>query len=275
MALHRLAILLLSTALTLGGCGLLPEQKDATRNWSADRLHAEAQSNMSEENYENAIKYLEKLDARFPYGRYAMQTKLDLAYAYYKNQNPELALETLDRFIQLYPTSSAVAYAYYLRGVVNFTRTLGFMERFIPTDTSQRDPGATADSYDDFMIVVRRFPDTEYAKDARKRVIYLRNNLAKYEVHVALYYMERGAYVAAARRAKVVVAQYQRTPAMREALAVLVEAYTALNMPDLAEDARRVLALNLEQGNLVPESTDDDERSWFERTWRYLELDQG
>jgi outer membrane protein assembly factor BamD len=275
MGFHRFTVPLFIVALLLGGCGLLPEQKDETRDWSAERLWSEAQSNFNEGSYENAIKYLEKLDARYPYGRYEMQTKLNLAYAYYKSEEPESALETLDRFIQLYPTSSAIAYAYYLRGIVNFTSTLGFIARFVPTDTSQRDPGAAADAYNDFMEVIRRFPDTEYAKDSRKRVIYLRNNLAKGEVHVAEYYMERGAYLAAARRAGYVVQNYQRTPAVTEALAIMVDAYTRLGMTELADDAQRVLTLNLERGNLVPESVDDDEESWLEKTWKYLELDEG
>ena len=274
MGLRRLLIPLFA-AMLLAGCGLLPEQKDETLNWSAEQLHAEAQSNIQDQNYETAAKYLEKLDARYPYGRYAMQAKLDLAYAYYRSEEPDAALETLDRFIQLYPASPAVAYAYYLRGIVNFNRTLGLLERYIPTDMSQRDPGAATDAYDDFMEVVRRYPETEYAKDARKRVIYLRNNLAKGEVHIAQYYMERGAYLAAARRAGSVVQTYQRTPAVRDALLIMIEAYTKLNMPELADDARRVLTANLEQGNLVPEYTDTDEGTWFERTWRYLGLDEG
>ena len=275
MGFHRFTLPLFFVALLIGGCGLLPEQKDETRDWSAERLWSEAQANFNEGSYENAIKYLEKLDARYPYGRYAMQTKLNLAYAYYKSEEPEAALETLDRFIQLYPTSSAVAYAYYLRGIVNFSSTLGYIARFVPTDNSQRDPGAAADAYDDFMEVIRRFPDTEYAKDARKRVIYLRNNLAKGEVYVAEYYMERGAYLAAARRAGYVVQNYQRTPAVTDALAIMVDAYTRLGMKELADDAQRVLTLNLERGNLVPESVDDDEESWLEKTWKFLELDEG
>lgn len=267
-------VLLIAATLAVGGCGLLPEQKDETENWSAERFYTEASSALRDGDYTTAIKYYELLDARYPYGRYAMQSKLDLAYAYYKADEHDAALEALDRFIQLYPTSPALAYAYYLKGIVNFNRTLGFIERFVPTDTSQRDPGAATDAYNDFMEVVRRFPETEYAKDARRRVIFLRNNLARNEVHIARYYMDRGAYLAAARRADGVIANYQRTPSVKDALEIMIDAYTRLGMTDLAEDAQRVLAVNIEQGTLVPETTEDTDDTLIEQLWEYLELDE-
>ena len=184
------------------------------------------------------------------------------------------AISSLDRFIQLYPPSPALAYAYYLKGIVNFNRTLGLLERFVPADTSQRDPGAAKDAYNDFMEVVRRFPQSEYAKDARRRVIFLRNNLARNEIHIAEYYMDRGAYLAAAKRASGVIENYQRTPAVKDALTIMIDAYTRLGMNDLADDARRVLALNIEQGTLVPETTDETDDSLIEQLWNYLELDK-
>jgi len=274
MRCHRLLPAIVFAAVLLGGCGLLPEQEDPTRNWSAQRFYTEASSALADENYTTAIKYYELLDARYPYGRYAMQGKLDLAYAYYKDGEHDAALDACDRFMQLYPTNPAVAYAQYLKGIVNFNRTLGFLERFIPTDTSQRDPGAAKDAYDDFLEVIKRYPDTEYAKDARRRVVFLRNNLARNEIYVAEYYMDRGAYLAAANRANHVVQNYQRTPAIADALAIMVAAYTELGMTDLASDAQRVLDHNREKGILFTEEDVETDDSLVERLWQYIGLDE-
>ncbi|MEN8176137.1 MAG: outer membrane protein assembly factor BamD, partial [Pseudomonadota bacterium] len=178
MILSRLStafLLLAVLGLALPGCTLLPEQKDKTKNWSAQRFYSEASAALRNKDYEEAIEYYEKLEARYPFGQYTMQAKLDLAYAYYKDEQNEAALETCDRFIQLHPTSPYVAYAYYLKGVVNFNRPVSFLERFVPTDTSQRDPGSAADAYRDFGEVVNRYPDSVYAKDARRRMVFLRN----------------------------------------------------------------------------------------------------
>ena len=269
-------LLLLAAVIALSGCGLLPEQEDKTKNWSAERFYTEASSALADGNYGTAIEYYEKLDARYPYGRYAMQGKLDLAYAYYKDEEPESAIEACDRFIQLYPDHPAAAYAWYLKGIVGFNATLGFIERFIPADTSQRDPATTAESMEAFRQLVTRYPDTPYAKDARKRIIYLRNNLARNEIHAAEYYMERGAYLAAAKRAAYVVENYQRTPSIADALNIMIDAYAKLGMTQLADDARRVLALNLEQGNLVTEEdfSSEDEQSLLEDLWELFELDE-
>lgn len=268
----RIATLLLVFSLT--ACSLLPEEKDHTRDWSANKFYSEASSALKAGNYATAIKYYELLEARYPFGKYAMQSQMDLAYAYYKDGEHESALAAADRFIRLHPEHPAVAYALYLKGIVNFNRRLGFLTRFIPTDTSQRDPGSALDSFKDFSELIRKFPDSEYAKDARKRMIFLRNNLAKHELHVANYYMQRGAYVAAANRAAAVVEKYQRTPAVKQALELMVDAYTRLGKDKLAEDARRVLTLNEEQGNFSTDPLELEEPALGRQIWEYLELDQ-
>ena len=268
----RFALLLFFFSLT--ACGLLPEEKDETRDWSASKFYLEASSALKEGNYQTAIKYYELLETRYPFGKYAMQSQIDLAYAYYKDSEPDSALAAADRFIRLHPEHPAVAYALYLKGIVNFNRRMGFLTRFIPTDTSQRDPGAALDSFKDFSELVRRFPDSEYADDARKRMIYLRNNLAKHELHVADYYMERGAYVAAANRAAAVVEKYQRTPSVKPALEIMIDAYTRLGKDKLAEDARRVLVLNEEKGTFISDPLDLEEPSLGRQVWDYLELDE-
>jgi outer membrane protein assembly factor BamD len=260
-------------ALLLSGCSFLKD-KDETKGWSQQKLYKEASSELASGSYEKAIEYYEKLESRYPFGKYAHQAQLDVAYAYYKAGEPESALAAADRFIKLHPGHPAVAYAYYLKGLTNFNRSLGFLSRFTPTDNSQRDPGAALDSYKDFEHVVKEFPNSDYAEDARKRMLYLRNNLARYEVHVARYYIKRGAYVAAAQRASYVVENYQRTPAVKDALEVMIDAYTRLGMKDLAKDAKRVLALNEKSGALIPDPRDLQEKSWGRKLWDYMGLDK-
>ena len=236
--------LLLILILPLAACSLLPGQIDETEGWSAQKLYSKAKGALDDGNYESAIDYFEKLEARYPFGKYAQQALLETAYAYYKYDEPESATATLDRFIKTYPRNPHIDYAYYLKGLVNFDRTSTLLDRYLPRDPTERDAGAARDSFFDFQQLVQRFPDSKYAEDARLRMAYLRNNLAEYDVHVADYYMRRGAHIAAANRAKHVIEKYPRTPAVPEALKILIQAYQAMGLDGLATDARRVLQLN-------------------------------
>lgn len=240
----RLATIVLILAGLLGGCGLLPEQIDETKDWSAQRLYSEAKEAMNDADWEKAIGLFEKLEARYPFGRYAQQALLESAYAYYKFDEPESAIAAIDRFLKTYPRHPHTDYAYYLRGLVNFNRGDTLVDRFLPRDPAERDAGAARQAFFDFGELVKQFPDSRYAQDAGQRMVFLRGNLARYEMHVADYYMRRGAYVAAANRAKQVIESYQGTPAVPEALEVLVRAYRRLGLEDLAADAERVLQLN-------------------------------
>lgn len=266
--------LTLLVSLCLAGCSIFGEEEDPTRGWSAQKLFSEATEAMRAGDYEVAVEYYEKLEARYPFGKYATQAQLNIAYAYYRFDEPESALAALDRFLRLYPNHRATAYAQYLRGLTNFNRSLNFFDRFIPTDISQRDTGASQESFKDFATVVRRFPDSIYADDSRKRMLHLRNNIARHEIHVAEYYMERGAYVAAANRANYVIENYQRTPAVKDALELMIAAYTELDLPKLAQGAQRVLALNEAQGNLIPDPLELREKSLGRRIWDYFGLDE-
>ncbi len=268
--LRILSVLILSTALS--ACSFFGKDEDKTRDWSANKLYSEASAALQEDDYETAIKYYEKLEARYPFGRYAQQAELDVAYAYYKSGEPESAIAALNRFIQLNPTSRFLAYAYYMKGMVNFNRNLDFISRFLPTDTSQRDPGATADALNDFGEVVKQFPNSEYAPDAAQRMVYLHNNLARHEINAARYYMKRGAYVAAVNRAKYVIEKYQRTPSAKDALEIMAEAYEKLGMPQLADDAKRVLAMNEKAGNFV--ILPEQKRSLLGKAWNAVGLDR-
>jgi outer membrane protein assembly factor BamD len=268
------ALMLFLSLPTLSGCGVLDKEFDQTRDWSAAKLYTEAAEQLDAANYQRAIEYYEKLDARYPFGRYAMQGQLDIAYAYYKDEQPEAAIAAADRFIKLYPQNPYVDYAYYLKGIVNYNRSVGFIDRFIPTDPSQRDPGSALDAFQDFAQLVRRYPNSKYAVDARQRMVYLRNNLAKNEVHVARYYMKRGAYVAAANRAQYVIEHYQRTTAVEQALELLAEAYRAMDEDQLAADAERVLAMNREAGRFVDDTRAPEDISLGRKVWDYLGLDR-
>ncbi|EIC22258.1 outer membrane protein assembly factor BamD [Thiorhodovibrio frisius] len=271
-----LASLLLACLLPVlvASCGILNKEFDQTEGWSASKLYTEGAQQLDAANYQRAIDYFEKLEARYPFGRYAMQGQLDVAYAYYRDEQPEAAIAAADRFIKLYPQNPFVDYAYYLKGIVNYNRSVGFIDRFIPTDASQRDPGSALDAFQDFSELVRLFPNSKYAVDARQRMLYLRNNLAKNEVNVARYYMKRGAYVAAANRAQYVVERYQRTSAVESALEVLVQAYRALGEKQLAADAERVLVMNREAGRFISDEPQPEDISLGRKVWDYLGLDQ-
>lgn len=265
--------LICALALTLSACAWLDDKADETKGWSASKLYAEASDELNSGNYKTAIEYYEKLEARYPFGRYAMQSQLDVAYAHYRGEEPEAAIAAADRFIKLYPQNPFVDYAYYLKGIVNYNRSVGFLDRYIPTDPSQRDPGSALDAFQDFAELVRLFPDSKYAKDARQRMVYLRNNLAKNEVHVARYYMKRQAYVAAANRCNYVIERFQRTSAVESALEILVDAYKKLGEDKLAADAERVLTLNRQANRFLDDEPPPGEVSVGRKLWDYVGLD--
>ena len=260
---------------SLSACSLFQDEVDKTKDWSANKLYSEASAAMAEGDFETAIKYYEYLQARYPFGPQSRQAQLDIGYAYYKYDEPESALAAMDRFIKLNPDSKFLAYAYYLKGIVNFNRNMGFIQRFVPTDNSQRDPQAAIDSFKDFDTLTRRFPESSYAKDARKRLLYLRNNVARHEIHVAKYYMKRGSYLAAINRAQYVIKHYQKSPSVKDALVIMIESYKKLGMNDLAEDTTRILAYNDDNGSLIRHSDEESDQSLVEDIWDYIGLDEG
>jgi outer membrane protein assembly factor BamD len=232
---------LLFFALALGGCGLLPEVKDETANYSAERLYREAHDAMMEGNYTRAIKLFDTLEARFPYGRYAQQGVLESAYANYRAGESATSVAACDRFIRTYPNHPNVDYAYYLKGLVNFREDQGILGYVYELDLSEREPKGMRDSFAAFKDLVTKFPDSRYAKDSADRMKYLTNSLALYEVKVARYYYNRGAYVAAVNRAQASLLGFPRTPANEEALDVLVKSYDKLGLTQLRDDSQRIL----------------------------------
>lgn len=264
----------LALGLFLGACSnTKDEPTDEYAEWSAEQFYTEAKQALIEKRYEKAVKLYEKLEARYPFGRYATQAQLDIAYAYYKNDEPDSAIAAADRFIKLNPTHPNVDYAYYIKGLVNYNRGIGFLDRFLPTDSSQRDPGSALDAYKEFEELLRRFPNSRYADDVRQRIVSLRNNLAMYEIHVADFYMRRQAYLAAARRCAEVIRKFQRTQAVPLALQTMETAYRKLEQNDLADAVARVYAFNYARGVPGP-AKDLVEPTAAEKIWHFIGLEE-
>jgi outer membrane protein assembly factor BamD len=249
-------------AALLAGCGLLPDVKDETLGWSANRLYSEAKTMLGEGNYESAISHYEKLESRFPYGRFAQQAQIDLAYAYWKSGEKESAIAACERFIKLHPNHPNVDYVYYLRGLIDFNEDLGLLGLVSQQDMTERDPRGARESFRAFRELITRFPDSKYTSDATLRMTYLVNALAQLEVHVARYYMKRGAYLAAINRAQYAVKSYPDVPATEEALFIIVRAYDALGMNDLRDDAERVMRHNFPNSVYYTRGLDRSEPWW-------------
>ncbi|GAC1530169.1 MAG: outer membrane protein assembly factor BamD [Ramlibacter sp.] len=239
----------LAAAVLLGACSSAPAERGA--NLSANRLYADAKEEMNAGAWDKAVPILERLEGRAAGTPLAQQAQLDKAYSQYKTGEPAQAVSTLDRFMKLHPASPAMDYALYLKGLVNFNDNLGLLSWVAHQDLSERDQKAAKESFDAFKDLATRFPDSRYVPDARARMTYIVNALAQYEVHVARYYYNRGAYVAAINRAQSALADYHDVPALEEALVILVRSYDALNLPQLRDDSRRVLEKSYPQSAFV------------------------
>lgn len=231
---------------------------------TAEELYAEAQILVEKKNWRGAVQAYKILQTRYPFGRYAEQAQLEMAYAFYKAAMPEQALATADRFIRMYPTHPNIDYAFYIRGLTNYDQRVGFLERLMPSRVRDRDQSAALEAFQDFDELCRRFPDSRYAPDARQRMVFLRNNLSFYEIDVANFYLERRAYVAAANRARYLIETYPGTPEAGNALLVLHEAYSELDMPELADDALRILEHNYPDH---PYLTGNQDKGFFAKLW--------
>ena len=241
----KLSVLVATCALLgLSACSLLPEKTDETKNWPVTKLYAEARDEMAGGHYEAAIKLFERLETNYPFGNYAAQAQMEIAYAYYKTQDQAQALAAVERFIKLHPNHPAVDYMYYLRGLINFNDQIGFLSVVYTQDPTERDPKATRESFTAFKALVDKFPDSIYAADSIARMNYLVNAMAQYEVHVANYYHRRGAYLASLNRAMAAVQDYQDAPAREEALFLMIQNYEKLGMNELRDDTVRVFTKN-------------------------------
>lgn len=240
-------LLLLVTVLITGGCAGTDEEDDPTADWSATEFYRNSKKELNAGDYELAIQYLETLESRYPFGKFAEQAQLETSYAYFKYEEYDSAIAAADRFIKLHPTHANVDYAYYLRGLASFHKKDTPLDAIAPQDPATRDPSTARESFNYFAQLVKRFPNSKYTPDAIKRMKFQRNTLAEHEIHVANYYLKRGAFVAVVNRAKYVVENYPQTPAVPEALDLLSMAYSELQMHELASDAKRVLMKNYPQ----------------------------
>lgn len=242
------AILLLSLSLLLTACGPVKEV-DETLAWSVDKLYRSARANLDDGNYLTAIEQYENLESRYPFGKFATQAQLDVAYAYYKFDEPDSAIAAVERFIKLNPRNDSVDYAYYLRGLINFNRGGGILDKLHDRDPSNYDKTILLNSYDNFQLLIRRFPTSIYAKDSRQRLVYLREQIAGADLKIAQYYASRNAWVAVANRTKAILLDFQGTSAIQATLEVQLQAYESLGLDDLAADTRRIIELNYSNGS--------------------------
>ncbi len=231
-------------ALFLAACTGSGDSSDPTRNLSETELYRQAKAALDDGDFETAIDYYGKLGARFPFGDYSAQGQLDLVYAYYKFREPDSAIEEADRFIEFNPRHPEVAYAHYIKGLVNYNRRYGWFDRFFRTDRAERDTTELAAAFDDFKSLVDQFPESRYTADVRERMVDLRDTLARHELVVAEFYFGRKAWVAAAKRAEHVVSRFPSSPSVRPALGIVVRSYRAIGLDDLAADSLRVLRSN-------------------------------
>ena len=256
------AIFALLLSLLFAGCSLLPDLNDETAGWTAEKLYGEAKEAMGDGAYDKAVKLFEKLESRYPYGRYAQQAQLEVAYAYYRQSESASAISACDRFIKLHPNHPNVDYAYYLKGLVNFNEDLGLISFLSSQNLEERDPKAARESFDTFKELATKFPDSKYTPDATLRMKYLVNTLAAYEVHVARYYLKRGAYVAAANRAQTAIKNFPGAPSNEQALFVLIKAYEGLGLADLKSDSERILTKNFPKSSYPTKGFVRDDPWW-------------
>ncbi|MEX2131732.1 MAG: outer membrane protein assembly factor BamD [Pseudohongiellaceae bacterium] len=233
----------------LGGCGLFngEGQDEFAGLTTEEQFYRRAVGQLNSQNFRGAISTYQALESRFPFGEFATQAQIELVYAYYRNNDLEAARSAADRFIRLHPEDANIDYAYYMKGLASFTADRSIIDRFLPTDPSKRDPGEARASFAEFSQLVAIYPDSPYAADARARMIYLRNSLAAYEIHVARYYLQRRAYIAALNRGKYVVENFQGTPAVADGMAIMVESYLRLGLDELADTSLMLLRENYPQ----------------------------
>jgi outer membrane protein assembly factor BamD len=257
------AVLLLALALGLAGCGWLDTKKDQQKEWQAADWYKVAKEELDAGNWLAAVKLYGELESRFPFGRYAQQAQLDTAYAYYKEGDGAQSIAAIDRFMKAYPNHQNLDYALYLKALANFKEDLGPLVTALGRqDLADRDPKAARESFEMFRELVNRYPDSRYAEDSRNRMDFLVDALARHEVHVARYYLQRGAWLSAANRAQDILVRFPTSPTRREALDILIESYDRMGLTDLRDDARKVLAKNYPTDPMAEQGK--NRQSWWQ-----------
>ena len=240
--LGKISIVLLY--IWLSACSILSKDPNNTDLWDAKKFYEEAKEAIRIGDYESAINYLETMEARFPFGVYAQQAQLDIAYSYYKFDEPDSAIAAADRFIKLYPRHDNVDYAFYLKGLASYHKGMNVAQGYVSLDATKRDAQPFIDAFNFLSSLIDKYPDSKYIDDSLQRLVFIRNQLAQHELNIAEYYFGRKAYVASVNRGKYILEHFPRTQAVPKALALMAKAYDALGIEDLADDTRRVLSLN-------------------------------
>lgn len=248
MAKQRSVWLTLTLALALTATGCSSTKKDEVPDEPPEVLYQDAQERLQAGNFIRAAELLEAMDSRYPFGAYSNQVQLDLIYAYYKQDDTARALANIDRFIRLNPNHPSIDYAQYMRGLTNMATDHNFFQELLDIDRADRDPAYARQAFADFRQLLRQYPDSVYAADARARMVSLKNRLAKYDLSVARFYMKRGAWLAAANRAKFVVQSYPDTDTLQPALQIMSQAYDELGLSEMANHAEAVLKANFPAG---------------------------
>lgn len=257
------AALALVAIMLIAGCGSIKGEKDPTAGWTAERLYQDARTEISAGNWKDARSRLEAVEARYPFGGYAQQSLIDQAYVNWKDDEPEQALAAIDRFQQQYPNHAGTDYMLYLKGLITFTPPSASFTKFTRQDPSERDPKGLRESYESFNELIKRYPDSRYTADAKKRVTWLVSTIAQNEVHVAQYYYERGAYIAAVNRAQTVITDFQGVPVAEKALYIIYLSYDKLGLTELRDDAKRVLDQNFPNTKLYAQGLDEPTGSYW------------
>lgn len=239
------SLLVIILAVFLASCSVFNRDNDEFAALSTEeQFYRTANQQLNAANFSAAARTYQALEARYPFGQFAAQSQLELIYAHYRSGNLEGARAAADRFIRLHPDHDSIDYAYYMKGVASFAENSGFMSRFLPTDPSKRDISRAREAFNEFSILLTFYPDSDYAADARARMVFLRNSLAEHEIHVANYYLERRAYIAALNRGRYVVENFQGSPAVADAVSIMVECYLRLGLDDLASTSLELLRTN-------------------------------
>lgn len=240
---HFIKIVFLSSLIfTVSACS--SSKKDPYQDLSAETIYKKGKENSKKSRYTQSIKDFEALEARFPYGDYTDKAQLALIDAYHKKGESASALAAADRFIRIHPRHPHVDYAYYMKGIVNFEENYSMVYRYFPIKRSKRDPSFARQAFDDFKVLTEKFPNSEYAADARQRMIHLRNQLAEHELHIADHFYQKGAFLAAANRAGYIVNQFDQSSTVPQALVVMIKSYRELGMKELANDTLKILSAN-------------------------------
>ena len=256
------ALAAFALSLALAGCGLFADRLDPRKDWTAAEYYKAAKEEFDNRNWNQAIKLYEALESKFPFGRFAQQAQLEVAYCYYKENETAQAVSAIDKFLKLHPNHPNVDYALYLKALVNFKEDLGPLAKLIAQDLADRDPKAARESFEGFKELVTRFPESRYAQDSIERMAYLVEALARHEIHVARYYLSRGAYLAAANRAQDAITRFPTSPSHKEALEIMVESYDRMGMTQLRDDARKVLVKNFPDDKMAAQGANRSKPWW-------------